>query len=70
MRPRVKRALLQKKIPQISPQRCLAQRDAASIRASEFNRDTFRLFGSNNFEPAALTQEGELLFEGSGIDPI
>ena len=44
----------------MSPEWCLAQRDAAAILASAFNRDTFALFDSSNFEPSALSQEGEI----------
>ena len=61
LRFRLRCALLQKKIAQISPQWCLSQQDAPSVRAAAFNPNTFRLSDIDEFEPLSLIQGSQLI---------
>ena len=66
LRFRLRSALLQKKIAQISPQWCLSRQDDASVLAAAFNRDTFRLFDIEEFEQSSLIREDRLAIRTPG----
>ena len=60
LRFRLRCALLQKKISQISPQWRLSQQDASSVPAAAFNQNTFRLFDIDEFDPSSLIRGGPI----------